>query len=173
MVVRGTRLDESRLETLAAKELRGEAFTPAEEAFLKQTVHVRTEREKGECGEKGPIRTFYTGWYCDLFYPNPANNIDRFVPTVADVHTDTNGGGRVLEVGVGHATLGVIAIDNGPDVMAYVGPLYTYYEFTHPVGDRLTDQQFSGMLLSSGSPPRPAWVSSFQPPPAPRAPHVP
>ena len=81
--------------------------------------------------------------------------------------------GRVLEVGVGHATLGVIAIDNGPDVMAYVGPLYTYYEFTHPVGDRLTDQQFSWMLLSSGAPPRPAWVSSFQPPPAPRAPHVP
>ncbi|MCY2991129.1 MAG: DUF3160 domain-containing protein [Planctomycetota bacterium] len=163
----------SSLETLAAKELRGEAFTSAEEAFLKETVHIRTET-KEVCGKgTGVTKTFYTGWYCDLFYPNPANNIDRFVPTVADVHTDTNNGGRVLEVGVGHATLGVIAIDNGADVMAYVGPLYTYYEFTQPVGDRLTDEQFSAMIFSDRTPPRPAWVSSVQPAPAQRAPQVP
>lgn len=164
----------SRLESLAAKELRGEPFTAAEETFLKYTVHVRTEKEKGGCDVRSrDVKSFYTGWYCDLFYPDPVNNIDRFVPTVADVHVDTNSGGRVLEVGVGRVTLGVIAIDNGPDVMAYVGPLYTYYEFTHPAGDRLTDGQFSAMLLRQDAPSRPAWVSAFQPPAATRSPQVP
>ena len=50
-----------------------------------------------------------------------------------------------LEVAVGDAMLGVIAIDNDKDRMVYVGPLYSYYEFRQNVEKRLTDPEWQKM----------------------------
>jgi len=105
----------------------------------------------------------YSGWYCNLLYPKP-DGIDQFAPTVADVHTDPNSH-QVLEVGVGRADLVVVAIDNGKDRMAFVGPTYTYYEFTQPVDHRLTDAEFKSKLQSeqiSESPRRTKARQSFR-----------
>ncbi len=121
---------------------------------------------------RGRERT-YTGWYCDLLYPQP-EGIDEFVPTVADVHTNpidppfSEHGAQVLEVGVGRADLIVVAIDNGKDRMAFVGPTYTYYEFAQPVNDRMTDEEFKARLergedpAQLQAPPRRAAVRSRQ-----------
>jgi len=138
------------LETLAKKELNAEAFTEAEKIFLKKTVDIRG-------GGSGPPR--YDGWYCELFY----NRFEcaKWDPTVADVHTDPDSR-SCLEVAVGDANFGIIAINNENDTGVFVGPLFSYYEFRHPVTDRLTDQQWQEMIQKGKTPPRPDWVKEFQ-----------
>jgi hypothetical protein len=69
-----------------------------------------------------------------------------------------------LEVGVGDVNFGVIAVDNEKDRAVYVGPLFSYYEFCHPVADRLTDPQWQLMLATGKAPARPAWAQAFQAP---------
>ncbi len=101
-----------QLETLAKKELAGDAFTDDEKKFIKKTVDARG-------GGSGPPR--YDGWYPNLFYYRSA--CSEWAPVVADVHTDPDSQ-SCLEVAVGDAMFGVIAIDNDKDRMVYVGPLY-------------------------------------------------
>ena len=78
---------------------------------------------------------------------------------VADVHTDGNSG-RVLEEGVGYVDLLVVAWKNGDQVYLAAGPELSYYEFKHPMDDRLTDEAWRRMLKSE-PPPRPAWLPGF------------
>ncbi|MBY0522486.1 MAG: DUF3160 domain-containing protein [Gemmataceae bacterium] len=149
------------LHTLAKKELNAEKFTAEEQTFLKKTIDIRG-------GGSGPPT--YSGWYCDLFY----NRLEctKWDPTVADVHTDPKSQ-SCLEVGVGDVNFGVIAIDNEKDRAVYVGPLFSYYEFRHPVNDRLTDQQWQDMIQKNKLPARPEWVNAFQATPAERKPQSP
>lgn len=150
-----------RLEHLARKELARQPFTADEELLLKQTIDVRTV-DRADCGRgTGPFVRTYTGWYCDLLYPS-AEGIDQFRPSVADVHTDSNTQ-EVLEAGVGRAKLALVAIDNGKNRMAFIGPVYTYYEFTRPATTRMTDEEFATELNTGHEPPRPDWVRAFEP----------
>jgi hypothetical protein len=59
---------------------------------------------------------------------------------VADVHTHGLEG-KVLEEGVGYVDLIIIACPrpDGPVFLA-AGPVLSYYEFKHPMSDRLTDE---------------------------------
>jgi hypothetical protein len=54
----------------------------------------------------------------------------------------------------------VAAIDSRGDRAAYVGPIYSYYEFTSP--KRLTDEDWRGRIKSGDLPHRPEWVGAFQ-----------
>jgi hypothetical protein len=80
---------------------------------------------------------------------------------VADVHTDTNEE-RVLEEGVGKVDLIVVACPQ-PDgsVFLATGPVLSYYEFTHPMSDRLTDEGWREILDSPNKPERPRWYQSL------------
>jgi len=80
---------------------------------------------------------------------------------VADVHTDANSD-RVLEEGVGHLDW-VLVCYRHPDgrIAAHVGPVFSYYEFKHPMADRLTDQKWRKMLETGNVPPRPEWTKSY------------
>ncbi|NOZ40906.1 MAG: DUF3160 domain-containing protein [Planctomycetes bacterium] len=142
----------ARLEDLAKKELAAEPFTEEDQNWLKATIDVRRR------GSGGPQ---YTGWYCDLFYKGGLRASD-WAPTVVDVHTDPNTQ-EVLEQGVGSCNFLVIAIDNEDDRAIYVGPAYSYYEFTHPASDRLTDEAWTKMLDGDDVPARPTWTAAFQP----------
>ena len=81
---------------------------------------------------------------------------------VADVHTDTNPPRQVLEEGIGSVDLIVVA-DMVPDgrIIAGAGPVLSYYEFKHPMSDRLTDEKWQDMLEQGNAPDRPDWVRSF------------
>lgn len=138
-----------QLETLAKKELAGEAFTDDEKLFIKKTVDMRG-------GGSGPPR--YDGWYPNLFYNR--SECSEWAPVVADVHTDPESQ-SCLEVAVGDAMFGVIAIDNDKDRMVYVGPLYSYYEFRQNVEKRLTDPEWQMMIHSGKLPARPEWTKEF------------
>ncbi|MBN2312920.1 MAG: DUF3160 domain-containing protein [Sedimentisphaerales bacterium] len=77
---------------------------------------------------------------------------------VADVHTCGGDEERVLEEAVGKVDLIVVACPQ-PDGSAFLaaGPVLSYYEFKHPMADRLTDEQWREMLDSPDQPERPAW----------------
>ena len=138
-----------QLETLAKKELAGEAFTADEKTFIKKTVDARG-------GGSGPPR--YDGWYPNLFFHR--TECSEWAPVVADVHTDPESQ-SCLEVAVGDAMFGVIAIDNDKDHMVYVGPLFSYYEFKQNVEKRLTDPEWQQMIYSNKLPARPEWTKEF------------
>jgi len=80
---------------------------------------------------------------------------------VADVHTEPNTG-QVLEVATGYVDLMIVAyaLPEGQIVLG-AGPVFSYYEFKHLMGERLTDEAWRQMLASDGAPPRPAWTAGF------------
>ena len=80
---------------------------------------------------------------------------------VADVHTDINTR-MVLEEGVGNVDLILIAYKQ-PDgqIVVGAGPVMSYYEFKHPMSDRLTDDEWRKMLDSEDVPKQPNWVTEF------------
>lgn len=80
---------------------------------------------------------------------------------IADVHTDLNSG-KCLEEGSGHVDYIVVAYRRAEgDVVLAVGPVLSYYEFKHPMKDRLTDEQWRKMLKSDKAPKRPTWNKSY------------
>ncbi|MCK4795690.1 MAG: DUF3160 domain-containing protein, partial [Desulfobacteraceae bacterium] len=76
---------------------------------------------------------------------------------VADVHT-VSSEKNVLEEGVGKVNLIVVACPQ-PDGSAFLaaGPVLSYYEFKHPMADRLTDEKWRELLDSPDKPERPVW----------------
>jgi len=79
---------------------------------------------------------------------------------VADVHTDCNTG-MVLEEGVGYVDLILVAyiVPDGRIIVG-AGPVLSYYEFKHPMDDRLTDDKWKAMLKTE-PPERPGWVDGI------------
>jgi hypothetical protein len=66
-----------------------------------------------------------------------------------------------LEEGVGRALPIYVAVErNGRRELA-CGAVFTYYEFTHPAEDRMTDEKWRELLSSDKAPKPPAWTSSF------------
>jgi len=81
---------------------------------------------------------------------------------VADVHSDANPPMEVLEEGVGYVDLMLVAymVPDGR-VIVGAGPVLSYYEFKHPLSDRLTDEAWKEMLEQGNEPDRPDWIGSF------------
>jgi len=80
---------------------------------------------------------------------------------IADVHTDGNTR-SVLEEGTGKLRPMYVAYpmpDGG--VVVGCGPVFSYYEFKHPMRDRLTDEKWKTMLRPGQAPALPKWTSSF------------
>jgi len=82
------------------------------------------------------------------------------MPVVADVHTDTNTM-TVLEEGVGYpyAIYVICNVEGRPTITKGAG--FSYYEFTWPASDRLTDEKWRQMLVSADPPQPPAWITTF------------
>jgi hypothetical protein len=76
---------------------------------------------------------------------------------VADVHTNSQEA-LVVEEAVGKVDLIVVACPAADgSVFLAVGPVLSYYEFKHPMADRLTDEAWRTMLDTAQEPARPAW----------------
>ena len=79
---------------------------------------------------------------------------------IADVHTDSNSA-KVLEEASGYVDFIVVAYRRAEgDVVLAIGPVLSYYEFKHPMADRLTDEKWREML-GAKPPDRPEWNSSY------------
>ena len=92
--------------------------------------------------------------------PSWENDTDNEMAVIADVHTDPNSG-QVLEVGVGYplALYVIVPGSQGP-VLAF-GGMFSYYEFKHPMSDRLTDEAWQDMLHAGEEPDTPEWADDF------------
>ena len=88
---------------------------------------------------------------------------DRGLKTtiISDVHTDLNTE-QCLEEASGYVDYLVVAYQRAEgDVILLVGPVLSYYEFKHPMNDRLTDEKWRELLVGGKAPERPGWVKSF------------
>ncbi len=92
--------------------------------------------------------------------PFPGNDDLEPMPVIADVHTEPMSG-TVLEEGVGYpyAIYVICNIAGVPTLTKGAG--FSYFEFTWPMNDRLTDEKWRDMLNNGRQPQRPAWTSSF------------
>lgn len=107
------------------------------------------------------------------------DNEDQFAPrfmdeqpqaaVVADVATDPGAadGPVVREEGVGriyeiHVVAPVIQDDGSVFLQVAKGGVFSYYEFTWPAADRLTDEKWRAMLDGGQAPALPEWTSSYR-----------
>ena len=92
------------------------------------------------------------------------NDVGLKTSIVADVHTHPLEE-MVVEEGTGKVDLIVVACPT-PDgsVFLAVGPVLSYYEFKHPMNDRMTDEAWRGMLESDQRPEPPKWYAPLMTP---------
>ena len=87
---------------------------------------------------------------------------DDRMAVIADVHTDPNSG-QVLEVGSGDPyTIYVVVQDHNGKLRLTRGGTFSYYEFKHPMNDRLTDEQWQDMI-DNNPPDLPEWMTNILP----------
>jgi hypothetical protein len=129
------------LKVMAEKELRGEALTEEE---------YNTIRNIG-----GILEGLVT--FSPQVKEEVASETDERMAIVADVHTDTNTS-QVLEEGVGIAFTIYVTVPIERQTVVAQGGVFSYYEFIHPLSDRLTDEAWQAM---SPKPDRPVWTESF------------
>lgn len=128
-----------RLQTMAEKQLRGEALSDEEYEFLR--FYGRTLEGL----------TFAAG-------DPEGDSIDQ-AALVADVATDP--GGQVLEEAIGRVfEIYVVAPVEGRLVLTK-GGVFSHYEFAQPLGDRLTDEAWRARVDAGDLPPLAGWTGSF------------
>ena len=119
-----------RLRVIAEKELRNELPTDDEFELIRsyggQLEHFWQEVYKGETTE-----TYFT-----------SRNFPAAI--VTDVATDPNG--TVLELGTGRSSDIYVIVSVGGSLRVASGTVYTFYQFEHPMNDRLTDSKWRQML---------------------------
>lgn len=68
----------------------------------------------------------------------------------------------VLEAGSGYVDwVVVINLDPTGALIASVGPILSYYEFSQPMSARLTDEAWAERLASPSAPPRPSFAAGL------------
>ena len=79
---------------------------------------------------------------------------------VADVHTDTSIG-QVLEEAVGTPHYIYVIVHANNVLQVNKGAVFSYYEFTWPIAEKLTDEKWQEMISTNTEPDHPFWTSSF------------
>jgi uncharacterized protein DUF3160 len=87
---------------------------------------------------------------------------DQKAALIADVATGLapDGGILALEEAIGQPTFLYVVLPGQPTRLA-TGAVFSYYEFPVPVSDRMTDEQWQGMVEAGTNPPAPDWTKLF------------
>lgn len=132
------------LHSCAQKEVAGKPLAKAE--------HTRIRKIDGEL-EDVIRRLLLRG----LSY-NTLTEDDTDMALVADVHSADP---LAFTVATGHADDLIAVVPIEGKLYLARGPVFSYYEFTVPMTDRLTDQKWKAMLREKKAPARPKWTDSF------------
>ena len=133
------------LAVIAQKELDGTPFTEDEKTFMRRVIY---DIDIGCAVGLG-------GWYTRMFYDGPAAEKPDMV--VADIHTspaDAGGAivGWVLHVGTGPVNMAVVTAEvPGEGLIAFTGPVMSYYEHLSTGFERLTDEVWETSFDASPS----------------------
>jgi hypothetical protein len=133
-----TRLEDvlGRLIEISERELAGEPLTPNDYEFIQGFQEQIEDMTRG------------------LNYEEIRSTL------VVDVHTEPNMG-MALEEGTGRLRLLIAAVKHSTgEVVLAAGPIMTYYEFKHPMSDRLTDEAWREMLKEN-PPDDPKWTENY------------
>jgi hypothetical protein len=134
------------LERIAGKEVTGEKITD------KEYETIRVYGSKLEYLTIELVSDGEAGGFSELVGP------DRNVAVVADIATSL---AQALEEGVGTLDEVFVIVEvNGVPTLTR-GGVFSYYEFTWPVSDRLTDERWQQMLKENKAPARPDWINRF------------
>jgi len=88
------------------------------------------------------------------------SDTDERMDIIADVHTDPNTS-QVLQEGVGSPFHIYVIIKDQEGCRLAHGAVFSYYEFKHPLDDRLTDEKWQEMGKDNQRPLLPKWTQSF------------
>ena len=144
------------LESITIKELQHQCLSTKELAFLQRMIIIKLHPDAYLRGQKEEI----SGWYLDMLY-NKGDIIQETV--IADVHTDPQDA-KVLHVATGKVNMGVFMANAPlPDgrMMAFVGPVMSYYEKITNNFKRLTDQEWRDSVAANVVPARPDWTAIY------------
>jgi hypothetical protein len=133
------------LLAISRKELGGKGLTPKEFNIIREygrvmeSVYTRISQEQKQRGGRVETST---------------------MAVVADVHTDAQKG-ICLEEGVGlpNMILAIVSIDG--ELVLVQGGVFSHYEFTKPIGGRLTDEAWEKIILEGNAPPLMGWMLSL------------
>ncbi|MBU1535626.1 DUF3160 domain-containing protein [Myxococcota bacterium] len=142
------------LKNIARKQGSQEKLSAEEQNMLKHVVEIRG-------GFSGPPT--YNGWYPGLFYKG-RRDCKEADALVADVYSVPGGPGvldGVLHQAVGKVDTLIAAVKNGTDLITYVGPTLSHYEFFARGNKRYTDNDWKQLMESKDIPPRPRWTKSY------------
>ena len=137
------------LKTISEKELNNEKLTDDEYELIRsfggQLEHFWLEINKDEPQYKELGQKHFLD-------QNPA-------AIIADVATDPNG--QILEEGIGKIFEIYVVVPIDGQLRIAKGGVYSYYEFTWPMADRLTDEKWRELLNSETAPALPSWTNAF------------
>jgi hypothetical protein len=86
---------------------------------------------------------------------------DQKAALIADVATGPGEAGLVaLEEAIGQPTYIYVILPDSPWRIG-IGAVYTYYEFTVPSGQRMTDEEWQAQVQAGTNPPQPSWTDLF------------
>jgi hypothetical protein len=137
------------LKTISEKELNNEILTDEEYELIRsyggQLEHFWLEVNREDFEKSGLGTESYLS-------QNPA-------ALVADVATDPNG--SVLEEGTGYINDIYVVVEVDGKIKIAKGGVYSYYEFSWPLDDRLTDAKWWDLMDSENAPEMPSWTTMF------------
>ncbi len=143
------------LQTMAEKELRGEPLTEDE---------YHTIRFYGGQIENLTMAAADT----DMEDPSAPRFMEEEpqAAVIADVATDPAPPASVLEEAVGrinpiYVVVPIVQDDGSSYLQVAKGGVFSYYEFSWPITDRLTDEKWRTMLDDGSAPLVPEWTDSF------------
>ncbi|MFA6255148.1 MAG: DUF3160 domain-containing protein [Patescibacteria group bacterium] len=135
----------SRLKDISEKELSNQALSDDDYDFI---------RTYG-----GSLEHLWLEAYKDLGIESPSQIYQEPAALVADVASDP--AGQVLEEGTGriYDIYAVVPVEGKLRIAK--GGVFSYYEFSWPITDRLTDEKWRGMVDNNQAPALPDWTSAF------------
>jgi len=95
-----------------------------------------------------------------FLYISLVRSLDDQMPIIADVHTDALNN-LVLEEGVGYPFDIFVIVPIEDTLKVTRGAVFSYYEFSQPISDRLSDEAWQAMLKSDNPVKLPVWTGSF------------
>jgi hypothetical protein len=153
-----------RLIDISTRQLEGKRLEPADQDLIKHIgPHLLgvVNRLLAATAPPLPLATDSSRPYSS----KDAQGVDQAlqVPLVADVHTDAQTG-RVLEESTGPLEW-LLVVTRMPDgkLAVSAGPVFSYKEFVHPIGDRLTNEKWRGPMKAGQALPAPLWWTSDRP----------
>lgn len=96
----------------------------------------------------------------DAAFGADEGRMERGVAIATDIYTNPMRG-EVVQIAIGRLLDLYVAVPNHVGQRMTQGGMFSFYEFPHPMNDRLTDEAWSQLLDSDEPPVMPSWTTSF------------